>query len=62
MWWEYVIVFGAILFSTGYLVRYFYKKIKAPACDCKECPLMKNTKSNSFSGKMNCCDGCAFLK
>ena len=62
MWWEYVIVFGAIILSLTYLVRYFYKKMKTPTCNCDECPFMKNNDFNDGPGRMNCCNGCAYLK
>ncbi|MBD3287981.1 hypothetical protein GF337_04185 [candidate division KSB1 bacterium] len=62
MWWEYVIVFGAIIISTAYMIRYFQKKIKGPTCDCEDCPFLKNESQQEGRGKMDCCNGCAYLK
>lgn len=63
MWWEYVFVFGAIVLSIAYLVRYYYKKMKAPTCDCEVCPFMKNNEFRDVPpGNLNCCNGCAYPK
>ena len=44
MWWQYIIVFFAIVLSIIYLTRHFVKKVKTPvhSCNCKECGFANN--------------------